>query len=66
VVGETGRKLGRDPGRFLSLPQQQSAGIRGDLAPFETGHHLAAEKGLEIERRMRTLCRHRAAFLLKA
>ena len=41
--------------RRATLPQEQSAAVRGDRAPVKTGHHGTPFQGVEIERQLFTL-----------
>jgi hypothetical protein len=42
-------KLLDQPDRPIGRPEQERAGVRGDLAPVERGHHLAALDGFISE-----------------
>ena len=60
-VGEARRKPAHQPKAAIHLAQQQRAGVRGDVAAIEAGHHRAAFYRFKFEQRRRTLCRHRGA-----
>ena len=66
MIREALRKPVDQPDRPIRRAQQQSAGIRCDRPAIEPGGHFAASQGLEIERPLVTLCRHRAASLILA
>ena len=59
TVGEAGGEPLGQPDRPVGLAQQQGAGVRGDRAAVEAGHHLAALDGWKFEQRGATVCRHR-------
>mgnify|MGYP001581913699 CR=1 FL=1 len=66
MVGEASRELPQDAGPPLHLPQQQSAGVRGDRPPVKPGHHFAWSEGVKGERRLVTLCRRPGRLLCRA
>ena len=47
----------------VDLPQQQRAGVRGDVPAVETSHHRAPFNRFKFEQLRRTLCRHRGGTL---
>ena len=57
-IGEAGGKSLGQPDRLVGLAEQQSAGVRGDCAAVERGHHVAAFDGWKFEQGGGTLCRH--------
>jgi hypothetical protein len=63
VVKETRREPCRQADRPIGGAEQQSAGIRGDLAAVERGHHLTALDHFITEQVAGTLCRHRGTPL---
>ena len=63
VVTETRREPCRQADRPIGHAEQQPAGIRGDLAAVECGHHLTARDHFITEQVAATLCRHRGTPL---
>ena len=59
MIGETPGQSADDARMLLDLPQQQSAGIRGDRPTIETSHHFPPPEGLKLKRLLNTLCLHR-------
>ena len=49
----------QQPETAIKLPQQQRAGVRGDLAAVETRLHATAFYGFKFEQSRVTLCLHR-------
>ena len=70
VLDQLGRPaVGKTPGKSLDQPdrpvrraQQQSAGIRGDLAAVKGGHHRTSLDTCKTQQIRATLCRHRGTF----
>ena len=63
AIGEAGGEPRHQADRPIGRAEQQRAGIRGDLAAIERGHHLAALDHFITEQVAATLCRHRGAPL---
>jgi hypothetical protein len=62
AVGKTLGKAPDQPDRPVGRSQQQTAGIRGDLATVKGGHHRAPLDACKTEQICATLCRHRGTF----
>jgi len=60
-VPETLREPTDQPQATIHLAQQQTAGVRGDVAAIEAGHHHAAADRFKFILLRATLCRHRGA-----
>ena len=63
TIDEAGREPPDQTDRPIGRAEQQPAGVRGDLATVERGHHLAALDHFITEQIAATLCRHRGAPL---
>ena len=59
AVAETPRKPIDQPDRLVRCPQQQTAGIRGDLAAIKSSHYGAPLDACKSEQIRVTLCLHR-------
>jgi hypothetical protein len=59
AVGEATGKAIDQPDCPITCPQQQSAGVRSDLAAIKCGHHRAPLDACKLEQLRATLCRHR-------
>lgn len=64
VVDETAGQSADDASLGLDLPQDQSAGVRGNGPPVESGGHFPSYQGLEIKVFCITLFCHRLASFL--
>jgi hypothetical protein len=61
IIAEAARELSDEPEFGFDLAQQQTAGIRSDLATVERADNLAVAKSLEIKKRWGTLCHNAMA-----
>jgi hypothetical protein len=62
MITKASRELPDDARGPLGLTQQQTSGVRRDLAAVKTGHHLTPTQALETERKLVTLCRHKGCL----
>jgi hypothetical protein len=58
-IPETAGKSLDQPDCSVRGPEQQPAGVRGDLATVERAHNPVTFHGSEIERILATVCAHR-------
>ena len=62
AVSETLGKSIDQPDRPVRRPQQQGAGIRGDLAAVKPGHHRTPLDACKTEQVRATVCLHRVPW----
>jgi hypothetical protein len=62
TYAETVSVRAQDRKEFLGLPQQQRAGVRGELATVETSHYVTVVQGVKIEARFDTHCRQKGCL----